>query len=79
MLYCIYAAFEMFDQLTEEDKEILRRETTHRWHQPKTLYALVFLCSMAAAVQGVSTNIFYLFISLSHSVIDELPVYLETD
>lgn len=43
----------MFDQLSEEDKIILRRETTHRWHQPKTLYALVVLCSMAAAVQGV--------------------------
>lgn len=49
----LYAAFELLDQLSEEDKEILRRETTHRWHQPKTLYALVFLCSMAAAVQGV--------------------------
>lgn len=43
----------MLEQLSEEDKEILRRETTHRWHQPLTLYSLVILCSMAAAVQGV--------------------------
>lgn len=46
-------AFEMFEQLSEEEKLILRRETTHRWHQPYTLYFLVVLCSMAAAVQGV--------------------------
>lgn len=50
-------AFEMFDQLSEEDKIILRRETTHRWHQPKTLYALVVLCSMAAAVQGMDESV----------------------
>lgn len=54
----------MFDQLSEEDKIILRRETTHRWHQPKTLYALVVLCSMAAAVQGVR----------SLSIIPPLPI-----
>lgn len=30
--------FETLDELSEEDKEIIRREKTHRWHQPKTLY-----------------------------------------
>lgn len=47
------SAFESLSQLTEEDKAIFRREITHRWDQPKQLYYLVILCSMAAAVQGV--------------------------
>jgi hypothetical protein len=47
--------YETMSMLTEEDKEVLRRETTHKWSQPVTLYYLVVLCSMAAAVQGVST------------------------
>lgn len=46
-------AFESLPQLTEEDKIVLRRETTHRWDQPVTLYYLVIMCSLAAAVQGV--------------------------
>lgn len=48
------AAFESLPQLTEEDKEVFRREMTHRWDHPITLYWLVVLCSVAAAVQGVS-------------------------
>lgn len=40
--------------LDEEDKAIFRHEITHRWDQPKELYFLVILCSLAAAVQGVS-------------------------
>jgi len=46
-------AFETLPLLTEEDKAILRREATHKWDQPLTLYYLVILCSVAAAVQGV--------------------------
>ena len=48
------AAFETLTQLDEADKEVLRRESTHRWDQPLQLYYLVILCSLAAAVQGVS-------------------------
>lgn len=47
----------MLPQLNEEDKNFLRRETSHRWDQPKTLYGLVFLCSMAAAVQGMDESV----------------------
>ncbi|EKM53881.1 uncharacterized protein PHACADRAFT_145396 [Phanerochaete carnosa HHB-10118-sp] len=50
-------AFESLPQLTEEDKQILRRESTHRWHQPMTLYYLVILCSLAAAVQGMDESV----------------------
>ena len=48
-------AFESLTQLDEQDKAVLRRELTHRWDQPWQLYYLVILCSLAAAVQGVST------------------------
>ncbi|CCA67930.1 related to myo-inositol transport protein ITR1 [Serendipita indica DSM 11827] len=32
------AGFEELDELSEEDKTNLRRETTHKWSQPKELY-----------------------------------------
>ena len=52
-------AFESLTQLDESDKEVLRREHTHRWHQPFQLYYMVVLCSLAAAVQGVSFLYFF--------------------
>ncbi|KAI0267080.1 hypothetical protein BC834DRAFT_822948 [Gloeopeniophorella convolvens] len=57
--------FESLPYLTEADKNIFRREITHRWDQPKTLYYLVILCSVAACVQGMDeavingANLFY--------------------
>ena len=48
-------AFEKVPYFTEDDKNIFRRELTHRWDHPGTLYYLVILCSVAAAVQGVSS------------------------
>ncbi|KAK4703578.1 hypothetical protein P7C70_g2639, partial [Phenoliferia sp. Uapishka_3] len=50
-------AFESLEILNEEDKRVLRREVTHRWHQPKTMYFLVIACSMAAAVQGMDESV----------------------
>ncbi|THV06802.1 hypothetical protein K435DRAFT_644602 [Dendrothele bispora CBS 962.96] len=50
-------AFEDLPLLDEEDKAILRREVTHKWDQPKTLYYLVVLCSLAAAVQGMDESV----------------------
>ncbi|XP_006455907.1 hypothetical protein AGABI2DRAFT_195216 [Agaricus bisporus var. bisporus H97] len=44
--------FEEMPELTEDEKEAIRRETTHRWSQPRALYMTVFICSLAAAVQG---------------------------
>lgn len=46
-------AFESMEFLSDDEKEALRRETTHRWSHTSTLYWLVTACSMAAAVQGV--------------------------
>ncbi|CAE6443121.1 unnamed protein product [Rhizoctonia solani] len=49
--------FDSLSQLTPEEKAELQREQTHRWDQPKTLYYLVGLCSMAAAVQGMDETV----------------------
>ena len=44
---------ENIDELTEDDRYHLAREHTHKWHQPATLYYLVIMCSICAAVQGM--------------------------
>ncbi|TCD65600.1 hypothetical protein EIP91_002447 [Steccherinum ochraceum] len=49
--------FETLDDLDEDDKNALRRETTHRWDQPWQLYYLVIMCSLAAAVQGMDESV----------------------
>ncbi|RTE84866.1 hypothetical protein BHE90_000546 [Fusarium euwallaceae] len=46
-------AFEQIDLLTEEEKDVLRKEETHRWHQPFALYFLCTLCAGSAIVQGM--------------------------
>ncbi|KAJ0413613.1 hypothetical protein BJY00DRAFT_319610 [Aspergillus carlsbadensis] len=45
--------FEELDGLTEEDKNALRREKTHRWHQPFMMYFMTILCAGSAIVQGM--------------------------
>ncbi|KAK0195228.1 hypothetical protein F5146DRAFT_996907 [Armillaria mellea] len=49
--------FETLPLLDEDDRIALRRELTHRWDQPKMLYYLVILCSVAAAVQGMDETV----------------------
>jgi len=44
--------FETIPELDEEDRKVIRRETTHKWSQTRDLYFTVILCSVAAAVQG---------------------------
>ena len=44
--------FESMTELSAEEKEAFRIERDNKWKQPKTLYALVVACSMAAVVQG---------------------------
>ena len=46
--------FENLD-ISEEDKLLLHMELDRKWKQPKELYFLVIMCSVAAAVQGVSS------------------------
>ncbi|KAJ5081305.1 Major facilitator superfamily domain general substrate transporter [Penicillium alfredii] len=43
--------------LTTQEKEVLRREFAHRWSQPWTMYAVIALCSLSAAVQGMDETV----------------------
>ncbi|EJD03081.1 uncharacterized protein FOMMEDRAFT_84814 [Fomitiporia mediterranea MF3/22] len=44
--------YETQKGLTDEERDVLRTEVTHKWRQPKTLYFTIILCSIGAAVQG---------------------------
>ncbi|KAF2811506.1 putative MFS sugar transporter [Mytilinidion resinicola] len=44
-------------ELTQEDREILEHEKTHKWDQPWMLYWLVSMASLAAAVQGMDETV----------------------
>ncbi|CAI7643106.1 unnamed protein product [Penicillium glandicola] len=43
--------------LTNKEKGVLRREFTHRWSQPWKMYAVITLCSLSAAVQGMDQTV----------------------
>jgi len=43
--------------VTDEEYAVLEKELSHRWSQPWTLYLVIVLCSMCAAVQGMGTYI----------------------
>jgi hypothetical protein len=48
---------EQFDRLknhaTVEEMDVLQKEFSNRWSQPKLLYLVIVLCSTCAAVQGM--------------------------
>ncbi|KAF2871278.1 hypothetical protein BDV95DRAFT_595142 [Massariosphaeria phaeospora] len=46
------ALFKEIEELDEHERTALREETTHRFKLPRTLYACLFLNSIAAAIQG---------------------------
>lgn len=50
-----YEALRGYEDIavTEEEMTVLDREYTSPYTQPKTLYLLVILCSLCAAVQGM--------------------------
>ncbi|KAL2062870.1 hypothetical protein VTL71DRAFT_5942 [Oculimacula yallundae] len=45
--------FENVSELTPDEKEWLRKETTSRWNQPKMMYYMTILCAGSAIVQGM--------------------------
>lgn len=45
--------FEECQDISTTEMEILRKEFTDRWSQPKLLYLIIVLCSTCAAVQGM--------------------------
>ncbi|CAK5263294.1 unnamed protein product [Mycena citricolor] len=50
-------AIDSIDLLDENDLHHLRREKTHRYHQTPTLYFMVIMSSLAAAVQGMDETV----------------------
>lgn len=52
--------FEDCQDITAEDMEVLRKEFTNRWSQPKLLYLIIVLCSTCAAVQGMGKQLVFL-------------------
>lgn len=47
-------AFESLDELSEEEKEFLRRETTHKWHQPFMMYFMTSMFQLRSMALPVS-------------------------
>jgi hypothetical protein len=52
--------YDRVSGLTDQEKEILRREFAHRWSQPWKMYVVIALCSLSAAVQGMVSDSSYL-------------------
>ena len=46
-------SFEECQDISASDMDVLRKEFTNRWSQPKLLYLIIVLCSTCAAVQGM--------------------------
>lgn len=51
------ARFDTYAALSEQDKDTMRQEFSHRWHQPRLLYLVIVLCSTCAAVQGMDETV----------------------
>lgn len=49
--------WESITSLTDAEREVVKREKTHPYDQPKVLYNLVIACSVAAAVQGMDESV----------------------
>lgn len=45
------ANFETVEGLTDDERDSIRREITHKWRQPWSMYFTIILCSIGAAVQ----------------------------
>lgn len=43
--------------VTDEELVVLEKELSHRWSQPFTLYLVIVLCSICAAVQGMDETV----------------------
>jgi hypothetical protein len=45
------------DGITAEESDVLTREITNKWSQPRLLYLVIVLCSTCAAVQGMGKEV----------------------
>ncbi|KAI1093753.1 hypothetical protein F5B19DRAFT_103455 [Rostrohypoxylon terebratum] len=49
--------YDTVDGLTDREKLVLDREITHKWSNPSMLYAVIVICSLCAAVQGMDETV----------------------
>ncbi|KFY23847.1 hypothetical protein V493_05595 [Pseudogymnoascus sp. VKM F-4281 (FW-2241)] len=49
--------FREVEGLTEDELQVFSDELEHKWRQPKTLYLVILLCSLCAAVQGMDETV----------------------
>ncbi|KAF3070566.1 Polyol transporter 5 [Daldinia childiae] len=49
--------YDTVDELTDREREVLDREITHKWSNPTMLYAVIVICSLCAAVQGMDETV----------------------
>lgn len=49
--------YEERDDITEEEKVVLREEITHKWRQPWSMYYIALISSLAAVVQGMDESV----------------------
>ena len=45
------AGFEDMEEISPQEKDVLRFEVTHKWKHPVRLYVTIIICSIGAAVQ----------------------------
>ncbi|CAK7244377.1 MAG: hypothetical protein STHCBS139747_005915 [Sporothrix thermara] len=53
----VYGGGPFYDQLTDREREVLAREETHKWSNPRQLYSVIIICSLSAAVQGMDETV----------------------
>ncbi|KAJ3558164.1 hypothetical protein NPX13_g9769 [Xylaria arbuscula] len=49
--------YDTVEGLTDREREVLDREITHKWSNPTMLYAVIIICSLCAAVQGMDETV----------------------
>ncbi|KAI1260780.1 hypothetical protein F5Y18DRAFT_419923 [Xylariaceae sp. FL1019] len=49
--------YDTVEGLTDREREVLDKEVTHRWSNPNMLYAVIVICSLCAAVQGMDETV----------------------
>ncbi|KAK0674591.1 putative symporter [Cercophora samala] len=49
--------YSAIPELTDREREVLERETTHKWSNPRMLYWVIAICSLCAAVQGMDETV----------------------
>lgn len=47
-----FEAIDGAETLTQEERDVLRKEVEHKWRLPARLYLTIITCSIGAAVQG---------------------------